>query len=204
MSFIPAPLPRTLVLHCGIENHVQNEDRASFISTLSWAIPALAPHTLAEYFCGRVSATQAASAESSHCPFPFSLLSPFLRVRVSQDGQFLHYIFPYQFMDSPEWESLHPSEEGTFQVIRRPVAAQSAVTASPQHCYLSLALSPVCPLTATKCDAKSGRDHGLCLLFKKNVWAPGSGEQGRVVLVPDRQSCHSWAYNSSKRLMPTG
>ncbi|NP_001137586.1 popeye domain-containing protein 2 [Sus scrofa] len=38
------------------------------------------------------------------------------RVRVSQDGQFLHYIFPYQFMDSPEWESLHPSEEGVFQV----------------------------------------------------------------------------------------
>ncbi|KAM5280964.1 popeye domain-containing protein 2 [Ctenodactylus gundi] len=38
------------------------------------------------------------------------------RVRVCQDGQFLHYIFPYQFMDSPEWESLHPSEEGVFQV----------------------------------------------------------------------------------------
>ncbi|XP_066890632.1 popeye domain-containing protein 2 isoform X4 [Kogia breviceps] len=38
------------------------------------------------------------------------------RVRVSQDGQFLHYIFPYQFMDSPEWESLHPSAEGVFQV----------------------------------------------------------------------------------------
>ncbi|XP_010182086.1 PREDICTED: popeye domain-containing protein 2 isoform X2 [Mesitornis unicolor] len=38
------------------------------------------------------------------------------RVRVSQDGQFLHYIFPYQFLDSPEWESLRPSEEGTFQV----------------------------------------------------------------------------------------
>ncbi|XP_036301369.1 popeye domain-containing protein 2 isoform X1 [Pipistrellus kuhlii] len=38
------------------------------------------------------------------------------RVRVSQDGQFLHYIFPYQFMDSPEWESLPPSEEGVFQV----------------------------------------------------------------------------------------
>ncbi|XP_055965093.1 popeye domain-containing protein 2 [Sorex fumeus] len=38
------------------------------------------------------------------------------RVRVSQDGQFLHYIFPYQFMDSPEWESLQPSEEGMFQV----------------------------------------------------------------------------------------
>ncbi|KAM4701721.1 popeye domain-containing protein 2 isoform 2-T2 [Discoglossus pictus] len=38
------------------------------------------------------------------------------RVKVSLDGQFLHYIFPYQFLDSPEWESLHPSEEGTFQV----------------------------------------------------------------------------------------
>ncbi|KFP38505.1 Popeye domain-containing protein 2, partial [Chlamydotis macqueenii] len=38
------------------------------------------------------------------------------RVRVSQDGQFLHYVFPYQFLDSPEWESLRPSEEGTFQV----------------------------------------------------------------------------------------
>ncbi|XP_004278575.1 popeye domain-containing protein 2 isoform X2 [Orcinus orca] len=38
------------------------------------------------------------------------------RVRVSQDGQFLHYVFPYQFMDSPEWESLHPSMEGVFQV----------------------------------------------------------------------------------------
>ncbi|XP_012874854.1 PREDICTED: popeye domain-containing protein 2 isoform X1 [Dipodomys ordii] len=49
---------------------------------------------------------------------PINRLSLLLsgRVRVSQDGQFLHYIFPYQFMDSPEWESLHPSEEGTFQV----------------------------------------------------------------------------------------
>ncbi|XP_029113882.1 popeye domain-containing 2 isoform X2 [Scleropages formosus] len=38
------------------------------------------------------------------------------RIRVSLEGQFLHYIFPYQFMDSPEWESLGPSEEGKFQV----------------------------------------------------------------------------------------
>ncbi|XP_007532166.1 popeye domain-containing protein 2 [Erinaceus europaeus] len=49
---------------------------------------------------------------------PINRLSLLLsgRVRVSQDGQFLHYIFPYQFMDSPEWESLQPSEEGIFQV----------------------------------------------------------------------------------------
>ncbi|KAE8621049.1 hypothetical protein XENTR_v10004666 [Xenopus tropicalis] len=38
------------------------------------------------------------------------------RVKVSLEGQFLHYIFPYQFLDSPEWESLRPSEEGSFQV----------------------------------------------------------------------------------------
>ncbi|XP_075412483.1 popeye domain-containing protein 2 isoform X2 [Tenrec ecaudatus] len=49
---------------------------------------------------------------------PINRLSLLLagRVRVSQEGQFLHYIFPYQFMDSPEWESLQPSEEGVFQV----------------------------------------------------------------------------------------
>ncbi|XP_004373712.1 popeye domain-containing protein 2 isoform X1 [Trichechus manatus latirostris] len=49
---------------------------------------------------------------------PINCLSLLLagRVRVSQDGQFLHYVFPYQFMDSPEWESLQPSEEGVFQV----------------------------------------------------------------------------------------
>ncbi|MGH0163981.1 UNVERIFIED_CONTAM: hypothetical protein FKN15_046476 [Acipenser sinensis] len=38
------------------------------------------------------------------------------RIRVSLEGQFLHYIFPYQFIDSPEWESLRPTEEGIFQV----------------------------------------------------------------------------------------
>lgn len=50
---------------------------------------------------------------------PINRLSLLLsgRVRVSQDGQFLHYIFPYQFMDSPEWESLQPSEEGVFQLL---------------------------------------------------------------------------------------
>ncbi|KAG7467255.1 hypothetical protein MATL_G00151280 [Megalops atlanticus] len=38
------------------------------------------------------------------------------RIRVSLEGQFLHYVFPYQFLDSPEWESLRPTEEGNFQV----------------------------------------------------------------------------------------
>ncbi|KAL0963589.1 hypothetical protein UPYG_G00308300 [Umbra pygmaea] len=38
------------------------------------------------------------------------------RIRVSLEGQFLHYIFPHQFLDSPEWESIRPNEEGNFQV----------------------------------------------------------------------------------------
>ncbi|XP_054642419.1 popeye domain-containing 2 isoform X1 [Dunckerocampus dactyliophorus] len=38
------------------------------------------------------------------------------RIDVSLEGQFLHYIHPHQFLDSPEWESLRPNEEGKFQV----------------------------------------------------------------------------------------
>jgi hypothetical protein len=35
---------------------------------------------------------------------------------VTLEGQFLHYIHRHQFLDSPEWESLRPTEEGNFQV----------------------------------------------------------------------------------------
>ncbi|XP_044072068.1 popeye domain-containing 2 isoform X2 [Siniperca chuatsi] len=38
------------------------------------------------------------------------------RINVSLEGQFLHYIYRHQFLDSPEWESLRPNEEGKFQV----------------------------------------------------------------------------------------
>ncbi|CAL8240449.1 unnamed protein product [Merluccius merluccius] len=38
------------------------------------------------------------------------------RMCVSLEGQFLHYVHRHQFLDSPEWESLRPSEEGNFQV----------------------------------------------------------------------------------------
>ncbi|XP_061579308.1 popeye domain-containing 2 isoform X1 [Cololabis saira] len=38
------------------------------------------------------------------------------RISVSLEGQFLHYIHRHQFLDSPEWESLRPNEEGKFQV----------------------------------------------------------------------------------------
>uniref|UniRef100_A0A8D0HKH1 Popeye domain cAMP effector 2 n=1 Tax=Sphenodon punctatus TaxID=8508 RepID=A0A8D0HKH1_SPHPU len=61
------------------------------------------------------------------------------RVRVSQDGQFLHYIFPYQFMDSPEWESLRPSEEGTFQVTLTAETDCSFISWQRNRLYLLLA-----------------------------------------------------------------
>uniref|UniRef100_A0A665WS30 POPDC1-3 domain-containing protein n=1 Tax=Echeneis naucrates TaxID=173247 RepID=A0A665WS30_ECHNA len=41
------------------------------------------------------------------------------RVSVTVNGEFLHYIYPFQFLDSPEWDSLRPSEEGVFQVTLR-------------------------------------------------------------------------------------
>lgn len=52
---------------------------------------------------------------------PIDKLSVLLsgRVRVSVNGEFLHHIHPFQFLDSPEWDSLRPSEEGLFQVTLR-------------------------------------------------------------------------------------
>ncbi|XP_036395140.1 popeye domain-containing protein 3 [Megalops cyprinoides] len=41
------------------------------------------------------------------------------RIRVTVNGEFLHYIYPFQFIDSPEWDSLRPSEDGVFQVTLR-------------------------------------------------------------------------------------
>ncbi|XP_034042203.1 popeye domain-containing 2 isoform X2 [Thalassophryne amazonica] len=38
------------------------------------------------------------------------------RISVTLEDHFLHYIFRHQFLDSPEWESLRPNEEGKFQV----------------------------------------------------------------------------------------
>nr|XP_060609085.1 blood vessel epicardial substance-like isoform X3 [Anolis sagrei ordinatus] len=61
--------------------------------------------------------------EKEHCyamqgKTPIDKLSLLLsgRIRVTVDGEFLHYIFPLHFLDSPEWDSLRPTEEGIFQV----------------------------------------------------------------------------------------
>ncbi|CAN2387716.1 cAMP binding [Pristimantis euphronides] len=61
------------------------------------------------------------------------------RVKVSLDGQFLHYIFPYQFLDSPEWESLRPTEEGTFQVTLTAETDSTYISWPRKKLYLLLA-----------------------------------------------------------------
>ncbi|CAG6016089.1 popeye domain-containing protein 3 [Menidia menidia] len=64
--------------------------------------------------------------EKDHCfavegKTPIDKLSVLLsgRIRVTVNEEFLHYIYPYQFLDSPEWDSLRPTEEGVFQVTLR-------------------------------------------------------------------------------------
>ncbi|XP_012697779.1 popeye domain-containing 2 isoform X2 [Clupea harengus] len=60
------------------------------------------------------------------------------RIRVSLEGQFLHYIFPHQFLDSPEWESLRPTEEGNFQVTLTAETDCRYISWSRRRLYLLL------------------------------------------------------------------
>uniref|UniRef100_A0A8C0XAA6 Uncharacterized protein n=1 Tax=Castor canadensis TaxID=51338 RepID=A0A8C0XAA6_CASCN len=57
-------------------------------------------------------------------------------IRVTVDGEFLHYIFPFQFLDSPEWDSLRPTEEGIFQVRDNPTT-QCPLTKQTNNMFLN-------------------------------------------------------------------
>lgn len=59
-------------------------------------------------------------------PSVFLTLSSSARINVSLEGQFLHYIHRHQFLDSPEWESLRPNEDGNFQVQDSPISVLNA------------------------------------------------------------------------------
>ncbi|CAL8342733.1 unnamed protein product [Boreogadus saida] len=69
-------------------------------------------------FDNRVLELKAGDTYSLEGKTPIDQLSLLLsgRICVSLEGQFLHYIHRHQFLDSPEWESLRPTEEGNFQV----------------------------------------------------------------------------------------
>ncbi|KTF79004.1 hypothetical protein cypCar_00049026 [Cyprinus carpio] len=53
------------------------------------------------------------------------------RIRVTLNGEFLHHIYPFQFLDSPEWDSLRPSEEGVFQLENFRMSDTLSYTTSP-------------------------------------------------------------------------
>ncbi|KAG7255695.1 hypothetical protein CRUP_021757 [Coryphaenoides rupestris] len=60
------------------------------------------------------------------------------RICVTLEGQFLHYIHQHQFLDSPEWESLRPNEEGNFQVTLTAEEDCRYVSWHRRHLYLLL------------------------------------------------------------------
>ncbi|XP_028292340.1 popeye domain-containing 2 [Gouania willdenowi] len=73
---------------------------------------------VANAFENRVVELKAGETYAVEGKTPINQLSFLLsgRINVSLEGQFLHFIHGHQFLDSPEWESLRPNEEGTFQV----------------------------------------------------------------------------------------
>uniref|UniRef100_A0A8C7SBZ9 Blood vessel epicardial substance n=2 Tax=Oncorhynchus mykiss TaxID=8022 RepID=A0A8C7SBZ9_ONCMY len=91
------------------------------------------------------------------------------RIRVTVNGEFLHDIYPFQFLDSPEWDSLRPSEEGVFQVRIR-------MSSSPEMTS-SLFYTTLAPLRS----AVPGS-------------VPGAGGGGLVMptMEPNITSCEEW------------
>ncbi|XP_056287743.1 popeye domain-containing 2 isoform X2 [Pseudoliparis swirei] len=85
---------------------------------LPLGVPAAAFRDIAGAFDDKVVELKAGETYAVEGKTPIDQLSFLLsgRINVSLEGQFLHYIHRHQFLDSPEWESVRPSEEGQFQV----------------------------------------------------------------------------------------
>ncbi|KAK3543403.1 hypothetical protein QTP70_020425 [Hemibagrus guttatus] len=99
---------------------LSNEELSAFYSAvyLPLDVPVQVFKEITAACENKVLALKAEEAYAVEGKTPIDQLSFLLsgRIRVSLEGQFLHYIFPHQFLDSPEWESLRPTEEGNFQV----------------------------------------------------------------------------------------
>lgn len=92
------------------------------------------------------------------------------RIRVTVNGEFLHYINPFQFLDSPEWDSLRPSEEGVFQVCRiktRKILEYPVLVIS-QVFYFSSLFFQVTLRADGRCTYVAWRRKKLYLLFAKH------------------------------------
>ncbi|XP_023258022.1 popeye domain-containing protein 2 isoform X2 [Seriola lalandi dorsalis] len=85
---------------------------------LPLGVPVQVFKEIASAFENKVVELKAGETYAVEGKTPINQLSFLLsgRINVSLEGQFLHYIHRHQFLDSPEWESLRPNEEGKFQV----------------------------------------------------------------------------------------
>ncbi|XP_044221952.1 popeye domain-containing 2 isoform X1 [Thunnus albacares] len=97
-----------------------NEELSSLYQSvyLPLGVPIEVFKEIASAFENRVVELKAGQTYAVEGKTPIDQLSFLLsgRINVSLEGQFLHYIYRHQFLDSPEWESLRPNEEGKFQV----------------------------------------------------------------------------------------
>ncbi|XP_040913641.1 popeye domain-containing 2 isoform X2 [Toxotes jaculatrix] len=99
---------------------IRNEELTSLYQAvyLPLGVPVQVFKEIASAFENKVVELKAGETYAVEGKTPIDQLSFLLsgRINVSLEGQFLHYIHRHQFLDSPEWESLRPNEEGKFQV----------------------------------------------------------------------------------------
>ncbi|XP_063743780.1 popeye domain-containing 2 isoform X2 [Eleginops maclovinus] len=99
---------------------IRSEDMTSLYQAvyLPLGVPIQVFKDIAGAFESKVVELKAGEMYAVEGKTPIDQLSFLLsgRINVSLEGQFLHYIHRHQFLDSPEWESLRPNEEGKFQV----------------------------------------------------------------------------------------
>uniref|UniRef100_A0A3Q0RE88 Popeye domain cAMP effector 2 n=1 Tax=Amphilophus citrinellus TaxID=61819 RepID=A0A3Q0RE88_AMPCI len=111
---------------------IHSEELASLYQAvyLPLGVPVQVFKEIAKAFENKVLELKAGETYAVEGKTPIDQLSFLLsgRINVSLEGQFLHYIHRHQFLDSPEWESLRPNEEGKFQVT---------LTAEEDSCYIS-------------------------------------------------------------------
>ncbi|XP_068428582.1 popeye domain-containing 2 isoform X2 [Clinocottus analis] len=107
---------------------------------LPLGVPVQVFKELAAAFQNKVLELKAGQTYAVEGKTPIDQLSFLLagRVSVSLEGQFLHYIHRHQFLDSPEWESLRPNEEGKFQVTMTAEEDSRYVSWRRRRLYLAI------------------------------------------------------------------
>lgn len=105
---------------------------------LPLGVPVQVFKEIARAFDNRVVELKAGETYAVEGKTPIDQLSFLLsgRINVSLEGQFLHYIHRHQFLDSPEWESIRPNEEGKFQVTLTAEEDSRFISWRRRHLYM--------------------------------------------------------------------